>query len=41
MKIVANITSARAVRKRSVPFSSFAHYDEPILDPHRFHPAGD
>jgi RNA polymerase sigma-70 factor, ECF subfamily len=41
LKIVANIASARAVREaRSVPFSSFSH-DEPIVDPDRFHPAGD
>jgi RNA polymerase sigma-70 factor, ECF subfamily len=43
LRIVANIASAHAVREaRSVPFSSLARDDEePVVDPDRFHPAGD
>jgi RNA polymerase sigma-70 factor (ECF subfamily) len=43
LQIVANIARSQAVREaRSVPFSSFKlEDDEPLVDPARFHPAGD
>jgi RNA polymerase sigma-70 factor, ECF subfamily len=44
LRIVANIARVRAVREaRSLPFSSFelAGDAEPVVDPDRFHPAGD
>jgi RNA polymerase sigma-70 factor, ECF subfamily len=43
LRIVANIARVRAVREaRSAPFSSFeVEGNEPLVDPDRFHPAGD
>jgi RNA polymerase sigma-70 factor, ECF subfamily len=44
LQIVANIARVRAAREaRSLPFSSIelTKDDEPMVDPERFHPAGD